>query len=414
MQPANTHAAAMAAPIASNPRAPSWYSHSLQDDPVFPSLDSELRADVCVIGGGLTGVATALELSQKGYKVVLLEANRIGWGASGRNGGQVTGSLSGDQAMLKQWRKTMGNQAADFIWDLRWRGHAIIRSRIDRYAINCDLKTGHLHAAYKRSHCRELQQTYDVGCARGMQDDLKLLDEQNVLDYIGTSLYHGGLYNRRNLHLHSLKLCLGEAQAAAQQGALVFEGSEVISIQHGATPIAQTRNGSVKADTLVIAGNAYHRLERNLLSGLLFPAALANLTTEPLSDEIVAAINPRDLAVYDTRFVLDYYAIEKTFPQLTGVKIDYEWTGQAGITINRLPQLGRLSDNVYYAQGYSGHGIATSHIVAEILAEAISGTMQEFDYFAGLKHVRLPLGEKPGQLLLSLGMLYYRIRERIG
>jgi len=289
---------------------------------------------------------------------------------------------------------------------------------------------------------QELQQTYAEACERGMESDVELLDARTVRDYIGTTLYHGALFNRRNLHLHSLNLCLGEARAASELGALLFEGTEVLDIQHGTTPVIQTAQGRVTADTVILTGNAYHRLERKKLGGLLFPAVLANLTTARLSDDLASAINPRDLAVYDTRFVLDYYrltadnrlmfggganysgrdltdvarllrpAIEKTFPQLRNVAIDYEWTGQAGITINRIPQIGRLSSNVYYAQGYSGHGIATSHILAEVLAETIAGSLEEFDRLSNLKPVRLPLGERFGQSLLTLGMHYYQTLER--
>ncbi|MBX2824578.1 MAG: FAD-binding oxidoreductase [Gammaproteobacteria bacterium] len=423
-------------------RTDAWYTATIGDATDYPALTEDCRADVAVIGGGLSGVATAVELAERGFSVVLLEANRIGWGASGRNGGQVTGSLSGDKAMLKQLRPTMGAAAEDYVWNLRWRGHQIIERRIERYAIQCDLKRGHLHAAWKPSHMPELEATYSEACQRGMEHEVELLDESAVKDYVGTDLYHGALYNSRNLHLHSLNLCLGEARAATGLGARIFEGSRVESIQHGATPIVETAQGRVTADSVILTGNAYHRLERKKLGGLLFPAVLANLTTKPLSAEVATAINPKDLAVYDTRFVLDYYrltsdnrlmfggganysgrnledvagllrpAIEKTFPQLKGISIDYEWTGQAGITINRIPQIGRLSNNVYYAQGYSGHGIATSHILAEVLAETIAGSLEEFDRLAALKPIRIPLGDRVGQSLLTLGMHYYQTLER--
>ncbi len=422
-------------------RAPSWYLSLISTDPHYPTLEGDVRTDVVVIGGGLSGVATAVELAEKGFSVVLLEEKRIGWGATGRNGGQVTGSLSGDTAILRQLHKSMGEAAADYVWDLRWRGHDIIRGRVEKYRIDCDLKTGHLHAAYKPSHLRELQQTFDEACARGREDQVRLLDRHSVRDYIGTDIYHGGLYNAGNMHLHSLKLCLGEAEAASGMGVNIFENSQVNCIAHGSTPVVETAIGRVTANAVVLAGNAYHRLERRKMAGMLFPAALANLATAPLDKETTEAINPLDLAVYDTRFVLDYYrltrdgrlmfgggtnysgrdpssvskalrpAIEKTFARLEGVAIDYEWTGMAGITINRIPQLGRLSSNVYFLQGYSGHGIATSHIAAGIVAGAVAGSLEEFDRFAALKQVRIPFGDRAGQALLTLGMMYYQSLE---
>lgn len=432
------------------PRSDAWYSATVRDDQAYPELEGSYRVDVAIVGGGLTGVATAVELSERGFRVALVEANRIGFGASGRNGGQVTGSLSGDQAMLKQLRPVMGSEADDFVWNLRWRGHDIIRQRVERYAISCDLKSGHLHAAYKPSHMGELKQTANEASSRGMAEQVRLVSRDEMPSFIGTHIYHGGLFNERNMHLHSLNLCVGEARAAASLGALLFEGSEVTAIYHGRnlgeTPAIETNKGRIDADVVLLAGNAYHRLERGQLGGRLFPASLANLTTAVLDDELAHEINPRDLAVYDTRFVLDYYrmtadkrlmfgggtnysgrdsanvaaelrpAIERTYPQLRGIAIDYQWTCQAGITINRIPQIGRLSDNVYFAQGYSGHGIATSHIMAEVVASAIAGSVEEFDRLAGLRSVKIPfsgqMGDRAGQAMLTLGMLYYQLLER--
>jgi glycine/D-amino acid oxidase-like deaminating enzyme len=245
------------------------------------------------------------------------------------------------------------------------------------------------------------------------------------------------------MHLHSLNLVLGEARAAASLGVRICEGTEVTGIEHGSPATVVTATGRVSADTVLVAGNAYHRLERGRLVGLLFPAALGNLATAPLDPESAAAINPRDIAVYDCRFVLDYYrltadrrlmfggganytgkapadiaatlrpAIERTFPRLRGIPIDFAWSGMAGIVPNRVPLLGRLSPTVCYAQGYSGHGIATSHVLAEMVAEAITGAQDRFDTFAGLDHLRLPVGDTIGGHLLALGAWYYGLRDRL-
>ncbi|MCT8467241.1 FAD-binding oxidoreductase [Chromohalobacter canadensis] len=424
-------------------RCASYYTASIAQESDYPRLEGEHRVDVAIVGGGFTGVATAVELAERGYRVAIVEANRIGWGASGRNGGQVTGSLSGQDAMTRQMRHTLGDDAENFVWNLRWRGHRIIRERVAKYAIACDLKHGHLQAAYKPSHIKALRQDFEESRRHAIGEHIHWLDAEAVRGVIGTELYHGAIRNDYNMHLHPLNLCLGEARAAASLGALIFENSPVVDIEHGNTPVVVGEHGRVTADSVILAGNAYHRLERKQLKGKLFPASLGIVTTAPLSPEQVQAIDPEDLAVYDTRFVLDYYRLtadkrllfggganysgrdsddiaselrprlEHTFPQLKGIAIDFQWQGMAGIVINRIPQLGKLSDHVYYAQGYSGHGIATSHIVGEIMANAVSGTLEEFDAFAEVRHIRIPLDDRLGNALLAAGMWYYQLLEKL-
>ena len=425
----------------SEQRCDSYYNASINDETHYPRLEEDIRVDVVIIGGGFTGVATAVELAEKGIKVAILEANKIGWGATGRNGGQVTGSLSGDAAMTKQLRKSIGAEAEDYVWNLRWRGHEIIKSRVAKYNIDCDLKFGHLHTAYKPAHMAEMQKTYEEALSRGMGDELRLLSKQEIPDYLETPLYHGGLLNKRNMHLHSVNLCIGEARAAEMQGTLIFEHSAVIDICDGDLPVVRTEHGSITANSVLLAGNAYHKLARNKLSGMLFPASLGNCATVKLSADVAKAINPHDVAVYDSRFVLDYYrmtadnrlmfgggtnysgrdskdlaaelrpALERTFPRLKGVDIEFEWTGMAGIVVNRIPQLGKVSPNVFYCQGYSGHGLATSHIMGEIMSKAIIGQLTEFDLFAEMKHIRIPMNEWLGNQAMALGMTYYRMME---
>lgn len=424
-------------------RCASYYAASIVEESDYPRLEGEHRVDVAIVGGGFTGVATAVELAERGYRVAIVEANKIGWGASGRNGGQVTGSLSGQDAMAKQMRRTLGDDAEDFVWNLRWRGHRIIKRRVEKYAIPCDLKHGHLQAAYKPSHVKELRKDFEESQRHAIGEHVHWLDAGAVRDVVGTELYHGAIRNDYNMHLHPLNLCLGEARAAASLGALIFEHSPVVEIHHGDTPAVIGEHGRVTADSVILAGNAYHRLERKRLSGKLFPAALGIVTTAPLTPDQVREIDPEDLAVYDTRFVLDYYRLtadkrllfggganysgrdsediafelrprlEHTFPQLKGIAIDFQWQGMAGIVINRIPQLGKLSDHVYYAQGYSGHGIATSHIVGEVMANAVGGTLEEFDTFAKVRHIRIPLNDRLGNALLAAGMWYYQLLERL-
>ncbi|WP_413243508.1 NAD(P)/FAD-dependent oxidoreductase [Pseudomonas sp.] len=432
----------MNAVIPAAERCPSYYSASLNQETDYPTLKGVVNVDVVIIGGGFTGVASAVELAERGLKVAIVEAHKIGWGATGRNGGQVTGSLSGDAAMTKQMRKTLGEEVDDFIWHLRWRGHAIIKSRVEKYAIACDLKHGHLHAAMKPVHMHELEASYAEAVRHGMAGDVTLLDRAGVQSHLASDLYCGALKNTRNMHLHPLNLCIGEARAAASLGALIFEHSPVLDIVHGANPAVVTAEGRINAKQVLLAGDVYHKLEAKKLKGLIFPAMGGIVTTAPLG-ELAEQLNPQDLAVYDCRFVLDYYrltadkrllfgggcnysgrdsrdiaaelrpGIEQTFPQLKGVAIDFQWSCAMGIVINRIPQLGKLSSNVWYCQGYSGHGIATSHIMGEIMANALTGTLQQFDTFAACKQIKVPLGDLFGNPMLAAGMWYYQMLEKL-
>lgn len=424
-------------------RINNYYTATRNSTVEHPPLVGEHECDVAIVGAGLTGVASAVELSERGFRVALVEANRIGWGASGRNGGQVTGSLSGDAAILKQLTRKIGADAIDMIRMLRWHGHEIIAKRVERYRIDCDLRRGHLHTAYTPGDIPELQAAVEDARAAGLADDVEWLDKDQVQEKLATTLYHGGVLNRRNLHLHSLNLCLGEAAAAQSLGATLFEQSPVLSIEYGDSPVVRCEQGHIRAKAVVLAGNAYHRLAQHKLRGLVFPAILGNMTTAPLDADLATRLNPDNLAVYDSRTVLDYYrltadnrlmfgggtnysgrdiddvaktlrpAMEKTFPQLKGVAIDYAWTGTAGIVVNRIPALGRIEGNVYYAQGYSGHGIASSHIMAEIMADALSGTLEKFDLFSSLSHIRLPVGPRTGSALVALAMTYHHLKQSL-
>lgn len=423
-------------------RSPSYYSATLNCETDYPRVQGTITVDVAIIGGGFTGVATAVELAERGLKVAIVEANKIGWGATGRNGGQVTGSLSGEEAMHKQMSKSLGKDVDDFIWNLRWRGHEIIKKRVEKYAIQCDLKHGHLHTAMKPVHMHELNAAYEEAVRRGMGDYVTLLDGPGVRDHLQSDLYCGAVKNTRNMHLHPLNLCIGEAKAAESLGALIFEHSEVLDIVHGANPAVVTAHGRVEAKQVMLAGDVYHKLERKKLKGLIFPAMGGIVTTKPLG-ELAKQLNPHDLAVYDCRFVLDYYrmtadgrllfggganysgrdsrdiagelrpCIERTFPALKGVEIDFQWSCAMGIVMNRIPQLGKLSDNVCYCQGYSGHGVATTHVMGEIMASAMTGTLEKFDTFAACKHIKVPMGDVFGNPMLAVGMWYYGMLEHL-
>ncbi len=415
----------------------SYYAATANDRTTYSALEGSERADVAVIGAGFTGISTALTLAERGYSVAVIEANRVGWGASGRNGGQLIGGISGQRKIAHSRPGEIG----DLLWEMAWRGHEIIHRRVEQYRIACDLKAGYVDTAIKPRHWRALVQAFEELQARAFPYPYRLVDATELEALIGTRAYIGGLVNMRNGHLHPLNLCLGEARAAAGLGVRIFERSAVTRIVHGEPARISTGSGEVTADAVVLAGNAYHALERRHLSGLVFPAGSFIIATEPLPAEVVAEINPQDLAVCDPNNILDYFRLSadrrllfggrcnysgreprsiqrtmaprmvKIYPRLAGTRIDYEWGGKIGIVINRIPLIGRIGGNVYYAQGYSGHGLNVTHLAGEILADAIAGTLERFDVFAGIRHLRVPLGQWFGNQMLALGMLYYRLKD---
>jgi glycine/D-amino acid oxidase-like deaminating enzyme len=415
----------------------SYYAATANEITNYPSLQGSQSADVCVVGAGFTGVSTALTLAERGYSVALVEANRIGWGASGRNGGQLINGISG----LAKVQKKYGDGIADMLWDMKWRGNDIIYDRVEKYGIECDLKGGYIETALKP---RQLPWLEEFVAERERHDfpyKYEIWDKDKTRAMLGTDTYIGGFICYRDGHLHPLNLCIGEARAAHELGVQIFEQSPVTGIEHGDRPTVKTASGHVQADAIVLAGNAYSQLESKRLSGLVFPASSYIIATEPLSEDVVNEINPQDVAVCDLNEVVDYYRLSAdkrllyggqcnysgrepssiqqyilprmlaTYPQLKDVRIDYEWGGKIGVVPNRVPVLGRINDNVYYCQGYSGHGVNATHVMGEIVAEAVGGTMEKFDLFAGMEHIRIPGSQWLGNQMIALGMLYYRMKD---
>lgn len=414
---------------------PSYYAASVSDPTDFAPLKGAHTADVCVIGAGFTGLSTALHLAEKGYDVHVVEANKIGWGASGRNGGQMIAGISGEERL----KKTMGDKA---VWQLRWAGHDIIKERVRSYHIDCDLKFGYLDAAITPRHVRKLQREQQYLADHGFDGTFRLLSQAETRDLIATDAYRGALLNMSNGHLHPLKLCIGEARAAAANGATIYEQSPVTHIQHGARAVVHTDSGSITADFVVIAGNAYHRLERKL-RGQVLPVNSFIIASEPLSQELATEINREDLAVCDQNFVLQYFRLSadkrllfggrlnyfgmdpeiiksqlvprmlKIYPQLSAIRFAYAWGGSIAVPVNRVPQFGRVAPNVLYAQGYSGHGVNVTHVAGQILAETIAGTAERFDVLSKLKTMRLPGAAMFPRQLVALGMIYYGLKDRL-
>ena len=415
----------------------SYYAASVNKVTDYPRLKDNLRADVCVIGGGFTGISTALTLSERGYNVCVLEANRIGWGASGRNGGQLIGGISGEQKLIES-----DPALGDLVWEMRWRGNDIVRERVEKYDISCDLKHGFVDVAIRPRHVRDLEIAERELERRAFPYEHKLLSMAETRDALGTEAYIGALQIMGNGHLHPLNLCIGEAQAAASQSAQLFEQSAVMRIDNGEAVRVSTAEGSVTADYAVIAGNAYQQFNKSL-RGRFFPVRSYIIATEPLSEEQLDTINPHDFAVCDPNFVLEYFRLSadkrllfggrcnyfgeeqnviaaqlkprmlKIYPQLQNTAIEFAWGGTIAVPVNRVPQIGRLAPNVFYSNAYSGHGVNVTHLAGEILADVIEGTAERFDVFSGFRSMRIPGVNQFGNAMVSLGILYYGLKDKL-
>ena len=419
----------------------SYYAASSLPQPDHPVLQGELMADVCVVGGGFSGLNTALELAERGMSVVLLEAHKIGWGASGRNGGQL---IRGVGHGLEQFEGIIGKDGVRQMKLMGLEAVEIVRQRVERFDIACDLTWGYCDLANKprdlQGFAEEAQELRDLG----YRHETRLLQANEVHSVVGSDRYVGGFVDMGSGHLHPLNLALGEAAAAAQLGVKLFEHSAVIRIDYGSEVRVHTAQGSVRAKSLVLGCNAYLKDLNPQLSGKVLPAGSYIIATEPLSEAQAHALLPQNMAVCDQRVALDYYRLSAdrrllfggachysgrdpqdiaaymrpkmldVFPHLKDVKIDYQWGGMIGIGANRLPQIGRLpaQPNVYYAQAYSGHGLNATHLAGRLLAEAISGQHSDgFDLFAKVPHITFPGGKYLRSPLLALGMLWHRLKE---
>ena len=422
------------------PYPDSYYLATAEGLEDHPRLTESLDCDACVIGGGYTGLSAALHLAERGYDTVLLEAERIAWGASGRNGGQVG---SGQRQGQEELEAMLGTAAARQLWDLAEEAKATVRERIARHGIACDYRSGILYAAFKRGEVADLHESA-ARLARdyGYEDDVPLTKAE-VAERLGTEIYHGGVLDRGGGHLHPLNYALGLARAAREAGVRIFEESRVLGYEPGRPTRLPTRDGEARARIVVLACNGYlGRLEPRI-AGTIMPINNFVLATEPLGEAGARALIRDDVAVSDTKHVVDYYRLSadhrllfgggetysrrfprdiagfvrrvmlRVYPQLAQTRIDYAWGGTLAITMNRLPVFGRLEPETFYAQGYSGHGVALSSLAGKLIAEAAAGTAERFDVFA-----RVPSPQFPGGTLLRwpglvAGMLYYSLRDKL-
>ncbi|WP_317932841.1 FAD-binding oxidoreductase [Halioxenophilus sp. WMMB6] len=427
-------------PALSSSYPTSYYAATRNDTCQRPALAESLEADVCVIGAGYTGLSTALHLAEAGYKVVVLEAARIGFGASGRNGGQLVNSYSRDIDVIE---RNHGPELAQLLGDMAFSGGQIIRQLIEKYQIECDFKEGGIFAAFNKNQMKHLEAQQRLWQRYG-NNQLALLDGGQIRQQVNSPAYCGGMLDLSGGHLHPLNLALAEATIIESLGGKIFEESAVIGIERSNKPLVRTAHGQVRCNTLVIAGNAYLGGLVPELAAKSMPCGTQVITTEVLGEARARELIPALYCVEDCNYKLDYYRItgdfrllygggvtygggdpasiekfvrghlEKTFPQLTGVKFEFAWGGDFLLTLSRLPQFGRLGKSIIYAQGYSGHGVTTTHLAGKLISQAIQGQSEGFDAFAQLPHYPFPGGRLMRVPYTAIGAFYYGIRDKLG
>ncbi len=423
----------------------SYYAASANISENYPQLMGDHSVDICVVGGGYSGLSTAIALQEKGYQVILLESVKIGFGASGRNGGQLVNSFSRD---IDHIEKHYGQTTAQALGDMAFEGADCIRDLIKRYNIECDYKQGGLFAAFTDKQMQELEQKKMLWERFG-NTKLTMVDTKELKNIVNTSAYVGGLVDQHCGHIHPLKLALGEAAALTSIGGQVFEQSKVIDIEQvkdglNEKVIVKTAQGRVTAKTLVLAGNAYMGNLEPKLAKKSMPCGTQIVTTEVLPEALAKSLIPSQYCIEDVNYKLDYYRVtadnrllfgggvtygggdpdsiknflkphmDKIFPAMKAYKLDYAWGGDFLLTLSRLPQLGRIGSNIYYTQGYSGHGVNTSHLGGKLLAEAIAGDQTRFDVFANLPHYNFPGGRLFRVPAVMMGAWYYGLRDKLG
>ena len=409
--------------VVTDPLNNSYYAATANARETQPRFSGDGSYDVAVIGGGFTGLSAALACSEKGLKVALFEAKTIGFGASGRNGGQL---IPGLRWSMREIDEEFGRERAQAIFDLAYRAVGRVKDRITKHRIQCDLKSGHLEAAYKSAHFDAMRRDADF-LASNFGWEAEIVQPKDMGKHINGGGYHGGIYDRRGGHFHPLNYALGLAAAAKAAGVSIFENSP-------------THPERVNAKSVIMATDSWIADQDSDLGRYTIPIMNYNVATAPLPD--ANYLFPSDAAIADSRFVLNYFRlsadkrlifgggekyvqtppadiagfvrkhIAEVFPHLADVPIDYAWGGAVGVTMNRLPHIGRKG-NVFFAHGFSGHGALITTLAGELMAEAVVGTMERFDVFANLPHRPFPGGKMFARPLATLGLLYYALRDRL-
>jgi len=416
----------------------SYYAASANPAPARPRLEGNVTADICVIGGGIAGCSTALELAERGFQVALLEAEHIGWGASGRSGGQA---IFGFGTSMDTLVRQVGAADARRMWDVSVEALDLLRDRVARHQIDCDLHRGQMHVGVRPRHRDELLAWQQEMEQQYGYTGLKFLEQPEVEALIATQRYNSGLYDERSGHLHPLNYTLGLAAAGERAGVTLYEQSRVTAIEHGDTACVRTAGGEIRARFVAVCCNAYIEELIPKVRARIMPVGTYIVATEPLGEQRITGVLRENIAVSDINWVLDYFRRSAdhrllfggrvsysgldpvntkgatrarmigVFPQLADVRIEYAWGGWLDVSMNRAPDFNRVAPNVYYVQGFSGHGIALTGMAGRLIAEAIHGHAERFDLFARLEHRNFPGGRAFRTPLLVLAMLWYRLRD---
>lgn len=398
-----------------------------------------MQADICIVGAGYTGLSSALHLAERGYKVIVLEAQTVGYGASGRNGGHVGTGQRQDQMYLEQ---KFGHEIASALWDMGLEAVDTVQHLIKKHKIKCDLKHGNIHFAHRAKYNGELEEEVSFLRDRYGFEQMDYVPKDKLSEVIGSDVFHSAVVDRAAKHLHPLNFALGLAKAAVSAGVEIYEQSQVTSYA-GSPVVVKTARGQVTASEMILACNGYIGKLEPKINGRIMPINNFMLATEPLSEELAAQVAPLDTSMSDSRFVINYWKLSadnrllfgggenyrrgfpsdiknfvrqymlQIYPQLADTKIDYGWGGTLAITLNRLPHFGRLQDNIWYMQGYSGHGVPTATFAGKLIAEAISGKLERFDLMANLPTQKFPGGTLLRWPGMVAGMLYYALRDRL-
>jgi gamma-glutamylputrescine oxidase len=422
----------------------SWYEASVRRPPPQPPLAGRVNADACVVGGGYAGLSAALELAERGFRVVLLEAQRIGWGASGRNGGQalVGFGSDGEQAIERQF----GREEAKRAWDVTVQALDLVHERVARHGIECEWQPGYLSLATRARKAGALRRWMEH-VTRSYGYPLRWLGPDELAAVVASPRFHSAVYDARSGHLHPLKYCLGLAVAAQAAGVRIHEASPAYVIERGSRPVVKTGQGECACEFVVLAGNVYLGEYGDAiapeLATQIMPVGTYMIGTEPMGPARADALMHGRPAASDTNFILDYFrltpdhrllfggadsytgstprnlvarmrgAMLRVFPQLSDLEVAHAWGGFVDITLNKAPHFGRLGTNVYFLQGFSGHGLVFAGMAGRLAAEAISGQAERFDLIARIRHLPFPGGALMRTPALVLGMLYYRLRDAL-
>jgi gamma-glutamylputrescine oxidase len=418
----------------------SWYAATAKTPAEQPQAKGDLTCDVCVVGAGFTGLSAALHLAERGYDVILLDAHRVGFGASGRNGGQVSGTQRLDQDELEQM---VGLEAAKGLWEIGQDSVKVLRGLIDKHKIDARWVSGVIHADHRarfvphsRDYAHKLRDEYGY-------DKIRFLDREEIRHQVGSDAYCGGTLDMGAGHIHPLRFAFGLAEACLKKGVRIFERSRVESVEEGDPATVRTKEARITAKFVVLGANGYLGHMQSRVASRVMPINNFIVATEPLSEDRARDLIRENYAVADSKFVINYFRLsednrmlfggtesygyrfprdiagnvrkpmEEIYPQLKGVRIDYAWGGTLGITMNRMPHFERLAGNILTASGYSGHGVAMATMGGKMAADAIAGQAEQFDLMASVPTQRFPGGALMREPLLAAAMLWFSLRDRL-